>query len=124
MIFLLQINDSSTQTEACVGCIHLSKENRRLNNYWVTAKIKLDAERRETARLHAVLDSISSQHIPEDELDEFEQEIEKEAEEEIDVDEIMNESGDVIEDDDYVVEDDGYIEGGENEEGLNETIAS
>ena len=129
---MLQINDISTQTEACVGCTHLAKENRRLSSYWLNAKSKLEAERKETARLHAIIENVA-QHRIEDELDEFEAEIEKDSED-IDIDEIMNESGsvDIAEDDDYVVEDDDFIEEGdddfieegENEDGLNETINS
>ena len=66
-----------------------------------------------------------AQHRIEDELDEFEAEIENDSED-IDVDEIMNESGsiDIAGDDDYVVADDDFIEEGENEESLDETISS
>ena len=56
-----------------------------------------------TTRLHAIIEN-DAQHRNEDELDEFEVEIEKDSED-IDVDEIMNESGsiDIAEDNDYVV---------------------
>ena len=106
MIFLLQINDLSTQTEACVGCTHLLKENRRLNNYWVNAKMKLEAERKEITRLQAALDNVLPHHIIEDELDKLELEMDTESEDldlDISIDKIMNESGnvDTAEDDDY-----------------------
>ena len=66
-----------------------------------------------------------AQHRIEDELDEFQAEIENDSED-IDVDEMMNESGsiDIAGDDDYVVADDDFIEEGENEESLDETISS
>ena len=63
-----------------------------LSNYWLNAKSKLEAERKETARLHAMIENVE-QHRIEDELDEFEAEIEKDSDVDVDVHEIMNESG-------------------------------
>ena len=66
------------------SCTHLAKKNRRLSNYWLNAKSKLEAERKETANLHAIVETVS-QHRIEDELGEFEAEIEKNSED-IDID--------------------------------------